>query len=235
MASVTALAYVLPLAVVLCGCGGGSSAPPRQAARPEPARPPEDRRPVIAAFGDSLTEGHGVDPSRSYPAELQRELDRLGYHYRVVNLGVSGDTSTDGVQRLSGVVALKPAFAILEFGANDGLRGLPVSQARANLARMIETLEQAGVRVILAGMTLPPNYGPDYIHRFEAMYHELAATYHVPLIRFLLRGVAGDSRYMQNDGLHPNAAGYNLVAANVLRALEPELQTAAKAQPGGAS
>ena len=112
---------------------------------------------------------------------------------------------------------------ILEFGANDGLRGIPVAVTRANLARMIEELKNAGITVVLAGMTLPPNYGPEYIQGFEAMYKDLAAKYDVPLIPFLLAGVGGEARYMQNDGLHPNAAGYARVAQNVLRALEPLL------------
>ena len=182
-----------------------------------PAQP--DTRPAIAAFGDSLTEGFGADPSRSYPAVLQRELDRRGLGYRVVNLGVSGETSTNGLARVGGVIALHPAVVILEFGANDGLRGIPVAVTRANLASMIGQLEAAGARVLLAGMTLPPNYGPEYIHGFEGIYKGLAGKYNVPLIPFLLAGVAGDARYMQPDGLHPNAAGYARVAQTVLGAL----------------
>lgn len=180
---------------------------------------------MIAAFGDSLTEGFAVDPARSYPAVLQRELDARGYGYRVVNMGVSGDTTTDGLARLSSVQALQPEIVILEFGANDGLRGLPVARARANLEKMIVALRGSGATVILAGMTLPPNYGPDYIRGFEQMYRELAAKHKLPLIPFLLEGVGGSELYMQRDGLHPNAEGNVKVAHSVLETLEPLLKT----------
>jgi len=182
-----------------------------------------DARPLIVAFGDSLTAGHGVAAGQSYPDWLQRELDRRGYGYRVVNAGISGDTTTAGLVRVTEVVDLRPAIVILELGANDGLRGIPVSASQANLDRIIVALKRGGALVVLAGMTLPPNYGPDYIHSFERMYSSLSAKYKLPLIPFLLAGVAGTTRYMQDDGLHPNAEGCRLVAANVLKTLEPLL------------
>lgn len=178
-----------------------------------------DNRPVIACFGDSLTAGFGLDPGQSYPDLLQKDLDRRGLHYRVVNLGVSGETSQDGMARLPRVLALKPAIVVLEFGANDGLRGLPVAHTEANLAKMIEAFKGAGTWVVLAGITLPPNYGVQYIQRFDAMYRDLAARYKVTLIPFLLAGVAGDPRLMQRDGIHPNAAGTRIVAQTVMNAL----------------
>jgi acyl-CoA thioesterase-1 len=220
--------WFLP-AALLAACGGSPPEPPPATPQETAVAPVvrEDPRPVIAAFGDSLTEGLGVDPSRSYPELLQGHLDRRGYRYRVVNLGVSGDTTSGGVARLDGVLSLKPAVVILELGANDGLRGLPVAQTRANLEKMIAAIAHSGARVVLAGMTLPPNYGPDYIRPFEAVYRELAAKYNATFIPFFLDGVAGDARYMQRDGLHPNAAGYERVAANVMRALEPALRNGA--------
>jgi acyl-CoA thioesterase-1 len=190
---------------------GGSSAPP-------------DARPVIACFGDSLTAGLGLDPGQSFPDLLQHELDARGYSYRVVNLGVSGETTGDGLARIGMVVAEKPAIAVLEFGANDGLRGQPVPNTESNLGQAIETLQNAGARVLLAGITLPPNYGMEYVHRFDAMFRALAATYKLPLIPFLLADVAGNPRLMQRDGLHPNADGTRIVAATVWRALEPMLK-----------
>lgn len=224
MALVRCLFYLLAAVLLLQGCGGTdperNSPPPRISASP----PPQDTRPVIAAFGDSLTEGFSVDPERSYPAALQRELDARGYQYRVLNLGVSGDTTTDGLERLPTVLAYRPEIVILEFGANDGLRGLPVARARANLDRMITTLRQSGAAVVLAGMTLPPNYGGLYIREFERMYRDLAAEHRLPLIPFLLEGVGGTELYMQRDGLHPNAAGNVKVAQNVLERLEPLLK-----------
>ena len=225
MALVTAALWLFPLALALAACGGPAAPTPPAAAREStPGVAPKDKRPVIAAFGDSLTEGLGMDAGQTYPDHLQKALDRRGYAYRVVNLGVSGDTSTNGVARVEGVAALKPAFVILELGANDGLRGLPVSVTRANLEKIVVRLQKGGANVLLAGMTLPPNYGPAYIRPFEAMYRELAAQYRTPLIGFLLDGVAGNPRLMQRDGLHPNAAGYPRVAENVLRVLEPLLR-----------
>lgn len=183
-----------------------------------------DTRPAVVCFGDSLTAGFGLDSGESYPDVLQKLLDRHGYHYRVVNLGVSGETTQDGLARISMVLAEKPAIVVLEFGANDGLRGQPVANSERNLARMIEQFERAGTRVVLAGITLPPNYGPAYIQRFDAMYKDLAAKYKLRLIPFLLAGVAGHPSLMQRDGLHPNAAGAQIVAATVTQALEPVLK-----------
>jgi acyl-CoA thioesterase I len=208
----------------LCACR-------QEEARPDPAPPATvptaavpDIRPVIACFGDSLTAGFGVDEGQSYPAVLQRELDQRGYGYRVENLGVSGDTTQDGVARLSVVTGEKPALVVLEFGGNDGLRGQPLANVDANLARMIEALQQTGARVVLAGMTLPPNYGPEYIRQFENVYKRLAGQYKLSLIPFLLSGVGGDPQFMRKDGLHPNVEGYRRVAGTVEKAIEPLLK-----------
>ena len=187
-------------------------------------RRPHDMRPVIAAFGDSLSAGLGVAPGLSYPDDLQRLIDAAGYRYRVVNLGVSGDTTTDGLVRLPSVLALHPALVVLEFGANDGLRGQPVGITERNLAHTIEALQGAGARVVLAGITLPPNYGQVYLDKFNAIFPRLAAKYKTPLIPFLLEGVAGHSDLMQPDGLHPNALGARLVAKTVRKTVTPLLE-----------
>jgi len=218
--------------LALClGCGSpdsvarkeatGRPAAPEQRAPEEAARP--DDRPVIAAFGDSLTAGFGVESGKSFPDAVQRLSDQAGYRYRVFNAGVSGDTTSDGVERMPEVIALKPAIVILEFGGNDGLRGLPVATTKANLARMIEELQKAGIKVLLAGMTLPRNYGPEYIASFEKVYVELADRYKVRRIPFLLDGVGGVRQFMQNDGIHPNAQGHAMVANTVFRYLQPML------------
>jgi acyl-CoA thioesterase-1 len=188
------------------------------------ASAPGDARPVIVAFGDSLSAGFGVAPGKSYPDDLQRLLDAGKYRYRVVNLGVSGDTTTDGIVRLPSVLALHPALVILEFGANDGLRGLPVASARKNLADMIQSLQKSGSQVVLAGMTLPRNYGPEYIHSFEQMYVDLAKQFRLPRIPFLLDGVGGNPELTQPDGLHPTAEGAQIVAQTVMRYLQPLLR-----------
>jgi acyl-CoA thioesterase I len=183
-----------------------------------------DNRQVIACFGDSLTAGFGLDPGQSYPDLLQRELDRRGYKYRVENLGANGDTTQDGLARISIALALKPQIVVLELGANDGLRGQPVPGIERSLGQIIEAFQQAKASVLLAGITLPPNYGPEYIHRFAAIYPDLAAKYKVRLIDFLLAGVGGNPRLMQQDGLHPNAEGTRAVAATVFKALQPMLK-----------
>lgn len=184
-----------------------------------------DSRPVIVTFGDSLSAGFGAEPGRSYPDYLQKLLDANGYRYRVMNQGVSGDTTTDGVERLGEVLAAKPAVVILELGGNDGLRGLPVAGTRANLEKMIVELQKSGARVVLAGITLPRNYGATYIQSFDRIYTDLAKQYKLTLIPFLLQGVAmSGPGLMQRDGIHPTAAGNEKVAATVFRYLTPVLK-----------
>jgi len=178
---------------------------------------------VIVAFGDSLTAGFGAESGYSYPDFLQKDLDAAGLAWRIVNAGVSGDTTSDGLNRLDGVLALKPRVVILEFGGNDGLRGLPLDTTRANVDQMIQTMQHAGIRVILAGMTLPPNYGAAYIHSFERIYVDLARKYGLVRIPFLLEAVALDRQLMQRDGIHPTAQGNEKVAGTVMKYLKPVL------------
>jgi acyl-CoA thioesterase-1 len=208
---------------LLFGCGKKEEAPVRQApaaAVPEPAAQAADPRPAIVIFGDSISAGFGLDAGQSFPDLLQRDLAK----YRVVNMGVSGDTTQDGLSRLSLALAEKPQLVVLELGGNDGLRGIPASITQQNLAQMIEAFQAAGARVLLAGMTLPPNYGPAFIARFEAVYKELAKKYQITLIPFLLEGVGGHDEFMQRDGLHPNAAGARKVEAIVLKSITPLLK-----------
>jgi acyl-CoA thioesterase-1 len=222
----------LVFAVALAACGGresheqpASPVPPHQqpAAQVKVAPDKNDTRPIVAAFGDSLSAGFGVDPGKSYPDDLQRLIDDAGYHYRVVNLGVSGDTTTDGLERLPEALAIHPAVVILEFGANDGLRGLPVASTQKNLVAIVEGFRNARVEILLAGMTLPRNYGPDYIRSFEQIYVDLATQYKLVRIPFLLEGVGGHPELTQPDGLHPTAEGAVIVAANVMKYLQPML------------
>lgn len=151
-------------------------------------------------------------------------LDEAGYHYRVINEGVSGDTTKDGVERISRVLAGKPQIVVLEFGGNDGLRGLPVEGAQRNLATMITRLRHGGVKVALAGITLPPQYGLPYINQFDAMYPALAKRYRLPLLPFILQNVWGVEGDIQADGVHPTAQGAKQVAANVEKLIEPMLK-----------
>lgn len=179
---------------------------------------------TIVCFGDSLTAGFGLAAAQSYPSVLQDELRRRGYEYRVLNLGRNGDTTYDALRRLPEALAARPAMVVLEFGANDMLRGLPLTAAQANLARMIGEFHKAGSQVILAGFALPPALSPGYIPRFNGMYPELAAQHGVTLIPSFLEGVAGNPAMMQPDYLHPNAAGARRVAEIVLRTIEPLLR-----------
>ena len=187
-----------------------------------PATP--DSRAVILAFGDSLTAGYGVPAGSGYPELLQRKLDALGYKYRVVSMGISGDTSSGGRARMRYALAAKPAIVILELGANDGLRGLPVTQMQLNLEEMIKEFQQSGSKVILSGMTLPRNYTADYVKSFEDVFRNLAKKYSLPLIPFFLEGVAGNPRYTLDDLIHPNAEGYVLVTDIVMKTLQPLLK-----------
>ncbi len=182
-----------------------------------------DNRPRIVAFGDSLTAGLGISPAQSYPMQLQKRLDALGYPYEVLNAGVSGETTAGGVRRVSWILAGKPDMVILELGGNDGLRGLSLSETRSHLDAIIRRFKEAHVPVLLVGMKLPPNYGEEYTARFEAMYQELATTHALPLIPFLLEGVAGEKTLNQSDGIHPTGEGYRIVVNNVLEGLLPIL------------
>lgn len=180
-------------------------------------------RPRIVAFGDSLTAGLGVAAEQAYPARLQRRLDDEGLRYRVINAGVSGDTTAGGVRRVDWVLKSRPDFVILELGANDGLRGLSLEETKANLERIIKRCQEASVTVILAGMKLPPNYGREYTKGFEAIYPALAKQYRLTLIPFFLDGVAGSTSLNQADGIHPTSEGYRIIADKVLEIVKPLL------------
>jgi acyl-CoA thioesterase I len=233
-----ALCWVLPLIACHSGAHTGSasavgSAPdgtPSTAPSAVPATPAEtqtakpDTRPVIVAFGDSLTAGYGADAGESYPDYLQKDLDAQGYRYRVINAGVSGNTTKDGLDRLDSVVELKPAVVIVAFGGNDGLRGLPIAATRQNLDTILTRLEHSGAKVVLGGITLPPNYGPDYIQQFNESYVLLARQHHVPLLPFLLKDVYGVPGGMQADGMHATGQGNAQVARNLLPLVEPLLR-----------
>ena len=183
-----------------------------------------DPRPLVVCFGDSLTAGFGADEGQSYPDFLQKDLDRDGFPYRVVNEGISGNTTKDGLDRIADITALHPVVVVLEFGGNDGLRGLNVETTRTNLAGMIQTFQAAGIKVVLAGITLPPDYGPDYIKSFTGNYAALARQYKVPVLPFLLNHVYGVAGMMQADNTHATNKGNQIVAANVLPYVEPLLK-----------
>jgi acyl-CoA thioesterase-1 len=185
---------------------------------------PPDTRPLLVCFGDSLTAGYGTDLGESYPDDLQQLLDAHGYKYHVLNSGISGNTTKDGLERIQRVVARHPQLVVVEFGGNDGLRGLPIEQTEANLSNIIEQLQKSGAKVVLAGITLPPDYGQDYITKFDAMYPALAKKYHVRLLPFILKDVYGVPGDMQDDATHATARGNKQVAQNVETLIQPLLK-----------
>jgi acyl-CoA thioesterase-1 len=218
--------------VLLAGCKqglsqGGASTSTTTAvdAAPQPsATTVNSNAPRIVFLGDSLTAGFGLDPDKSYPALLQRRLTDAGYKFAVVNAGVSGDTSAGGLRRVDWSLEGNVKILVVALGANDGLRGLPPDELRKNLAAIIERAQKKKVVVILAGMEAPTNNGADYTSQFRLVYKELAKQYNVPLIPFLLQGVAGLSALNQDDGIHPNAKGAQIVADVVWATLEPVIQ-----------
>jgi acyl-CoA thioesterase-1 len=243
MRKVLSLSILAGLLVAVSGChgGGGTDASSDRAApastqpaaasaedpeSPKPKRdvPSNDKRPLLVCFGDSLTAGAGTDAGQSYPDYLQADLNELHYHYRVDNEGVSGNTTKDGVERLPEILALHPAVVVVEFGGNDGLRGLRIEDTRANLDEIVVTLKKAGIKVALAGITLPPDYGPDYIEKFNETYKLLAQKYKVPMLPFLLKDVYGVPGMMQRDQTHATAKGNQVVARNVIPLVAPLLR-----------
>ena len=179
---------------------------------------------VIVALGDSLTAGLGVARDEAYPALLEARLRRAGFAYRVVNAGVSGDTTAGALRRIDWVLRSRPEIVIVALGANDGLRGQPLAALRDNLTAIVARLRAAGVRVLLAGMRVPPNYGRAYADEFADAFRTVARGASVTFVPFLLDGVAGDSTLNQADGIHPNAAGHRIVAETMWRALQPLLE-----------
>jgi len=180
---------------------------------------------TILVFGDSLSAAYGIRPEHGWVALLAQRLHAQGYGYQVVNASVSGETSTGGLERLPRALQLHtPEIVILELGANDGLRGLPASALRESLARMVQLSQAAGARVLLVGIRIPPNYGPRYTEEFARVFPELARQYHVPLVPFLLEKVALDPALMQDDGMHPNAAGEPPVLDTLWPYLKPLLK-----------
>ena len=204
----------------------GATTPPAVSV-PEPSATPTkvDTRPRVVFLGDSLTAGLGLSPDQAYPTLLQQKADADGLSFHVVNAGVSGDTSAGGLSRLDWALDGDVRVMVVALGGNDALRGLPVEELRKNLTTIIERAQAKKVRVILAGMEAPPNFGQSYTDGFRRVYTDLAAQYTVPVIPFLLQGVAGIEGLNQRDGIHPTAEGARLVADNVWTVLHPMLKT----------
>ncbi|SOC81090.1 acyl-CoA thioesterase-1 [Salinimicrobium sediminis] len=178
---------------------------------------------TILFFGDSLTAAMGLDPAEGFPAEIQQKIDSIGLNYEVVDAGLSGETTAGGRNRIQWVLNQKVDVFVLELGANDGLRGIPVQETRQNLQAIIDIVraKNPNVEIILAGMQVPPNLGQDYTEEFKNVFPELAQENDLHLIPFLLEGVAGNPSLNQQDRIHPTEEGYDIVAENVWTVLEP--------------
>lgn len=178
---------------------------------------------TILFFGDSLTAAMGLDPSEGYPAEIEEIIDSLGLQYEVVNAGLSGETTAAGKNRIDWVLNQDVDVFVLALGANDGLRGIPVEETRKNLQAIIDVVRAKNpeVEIVLAGMQIPPNMGPEYTSEFKELFPQLAEENDIHLIPFLLEGVAGKPELNQEDGIHPTAEGYDIIAQNVWDVLEP--------------
>jgi acyl-CoA thioesterase-1 len=227
-----ALAVVIPMA--------GACSPPAAdepaaaeraalAARPRPAAAPAAPRPAGSAprvvfLGDSLTAGLGLDEAEAFPALVERKLRDEGLPIEAVNAGVSGDTTAGGLSRLDWLLSQKPDAMVVGLGGNDGLRALPIESTEKNLREIVRRAQAAGARVLLLGMRIPPNYGPDYTTRFADMYPRIAKELDVPLVPFLLDRVGGIRELNQPDGIHPTAEGQEILAENVAPYLEELLR-----------
>lgn len=224
------LLVLVPLAT--WACGSDEPRPSFDETRREVSRPVEApaaagpsvaTRPRIVFLGDSLTAGLGLPREQSVPSLIQARLEMEGYQYEVVNAGVSGDTSAGGLRRLDWSLEGDVDVLVVELGANDGLRGLPVEQMKQNLDQIIEGAKQRGITVILTGMEAPPNYGAAYTSAFRQTFRDLADEHDVAFVPFFLEGVAGDPSLNNSDGIHPNAAGARIIERTIWRALEPVL------------
>jgi acyl-CoA thioesterase-1 len=222
----TSPAVLVAMVTFLClpGCGRDDAPrppPSEPASKPPAASAAAASGPRVVFLGDSLTAGLGVDGDQAFPAVVARQLAAEGLPVRMVNAGVSGDTSAGGVSRLDWILRQSPDVVVVGLGANDGLRGLDLAQTEANLRQILTRSRAAGADVLLLGMRMPPSHGPEYAERFRELFPRLSRELSVPLVPFLLEGVGGDPERNQADGIHPDPEGQRLLAANVLPHLRP--------------
>lgn len=238
------------IAIFAAGCGRQAEPAPAAAPLAEPAAPPVSPAPatvaapagaavatpaagsevIVAFLGDSLTAGFGLDPEKAFPHLVHKALVAEGFEVQVVNAGVSGDTSAGGLARTDWLLKRKPDVLVVSLGANDGLRGMALASTEKNLRGILAKGREAGARMLLVGMMIPPNYGPEYTSGFAAIYPKLAKEFDIPLLPFLLEGVAGKRELNQADGIHPTAAGHEILARTVLEVVRPLVREAAAAK-----
>ncbi|MBL7769672.1 MAG: arylesterase [Flavipsychrobacter sp.] len=210
------------LAVGWMACGGGAE---KQQEKQPAAVAKKLAEKKLIFFGNSLTAGYGLDPEEAFPALTQVKIDSLKLGFEVINAGLSGETSAGGLTRIDWILQQKPDIFVLELGANDGLRGIPVAETRKNLQGILDKVKAANpeVKLVVAGMMVPPNMGPDYAKDFKSIFPELAKSNNATLIPFLLEGVAGEPALNLADGIHPTAEGHQLVANSIWNYLQPLL------------
>jgi acyl-CoA thioesterase-1 len=233
------LAFMLAVSLLVAGCSRPERAAADRTATPDEVALPRGEpaavrpfdtpplalgKPRVVFLGDSLTAGYGLPKEQSVPSLVQKRLDAEGYDYEIVNHGVSGDTSAGGVSRLDWALDGDVRVLVLELGANDGLRGLPVESTKANLSDIISRAKARGVTVLLTGMEAPPNHGPAYTLQFRQLFADLARQHKVAFVPFYLEGVAGNPALNISDGIHPNAAGAAVVQNTIWTALQPLLE-----------
>lgn len=215
----------LVLSLISLSCSN-SGEPTRNQGQPEKKKEPGKRKAMVF-FGDSLTAGYGLDePLQAFPALIQQKLDSAGLSYQVVNAGVSGETTSGGAERIDWILSNPVDVFILELGANDGLRGIPIAETRKNLQLIIDKVKAKypAAKIILTGMQVPPNMGQQYASQFRTIFPELAKKNDLALVPFLLEGVGGEAKLNQADGIHPTPDGHKIVAENVW----PEIERAAR-------
>jgi acyl-CoA thioesterase-1 len=219
------LLLILSFTILSCNNNSKKSAAQKQAAKKNPVVDSSAKKKTILFFGNSLTAGYGVDPSEAYPALIQDKIDSLHLNYKVINAGVSGETSADGNSRIDWILKQPVDIFVLELGGNDGLRGIPLSVTEKNLQSIIDKVKAKypGVKIILEGIQIPPNMGPAYTSKFKEIYPRLASANNIELLPFLLKGVGGDPKLNQRDGIHPTAEGHKIVAENVWEVLKNDL------------
>jgi acyl-CoA thioesterase I len=213
-------------ASLLAACGNNQNNSGHQTADSTSAKQPVAKKKTIVFFGNSLTAGYGLSPSEAFPALIQKKIDSLNLPYTVVNAGVSGETSSGGNSRIDWVLRQPMDVFILELGGNDGLRGIPVAETRKNLQSIIDKVKKSkpDVKLVLAGMQIPPNMGQQYATTFRDLYKDLASANNMILIPFLLEGVGGEASLNQDDGIHPTAEGHRIIAETMWRLIFPVLE-----------
>ncbi len=224
MQKISLIVSVATNIIILLACGGGTTETTDKVSTKDTVTQSTPKK-TIVFYGNSLTAGYGIDPSEAFPNLIQKKIDSLKLPYKVVNAGVSGETSSGGNARIDWILRQPVDVFVLELGANDGLRGIPLAETKKNLQSIINAVKSKypSVKIIIAGMMMPPNMGQAYTSEFRGIYPALSKENSLPLIPFILEGVGGESNLNQSDGIHPTAEGHKIVAETIWKIMEKEL------------